>query len=262
MAIVRCERPWKLPVNTMTFGRPVACLASFTAASVASAPELAKKNWSMPAGRDGGQPGRQGLEQVVAVAVDLGVHEPRRLGLDGGDHVRVAMAGGRHRDAGGEVEVLGAVHRRDPRAVTRDHLQVGHREPHRGEVGRHGRMVRGRLPCPGAVGSAVTVVPLVPWSVVAAMVANGVSASGRRAQPVPAPIRRPPVFLMGDSTMLIMWYHPESQAVISEAYQHVPDFESCRRIITPSCRGPVRVRPAQRHHHHAGQRGPSSARPS
>ncbi len=34
----------------MTFGRPVACLASFTAASVASAPELAKKNVSMPSG--------------------------------------------------------------------------------------------------------------------------------------------------------------------------------------------------------------------
>ena len=34
----------------MTFGRPVACLASFTAASVASAPELAKKNESMPSG--------------------------------------------------------------------------------------------------------------------------------------------------------------------------------------------------------------------
>ena len=24
-------RPWKLPENTMTLGRPVACLASFTA---------------------------------------------------------------------------------------------------------------------------------------------------------------------------------------------------------------------------------------
>jgi hypothetical protein len=36
-----CVRPWKLPLNTTVFGRPVACLASFTAASVISAPELA-----------------------------------------------------------------------------------------------------------------------------------------------------------------------------------------------------------------------------
>ena len=52
-----------------------------------------------------------------------------------------------------------------------------------------------------------------------------------------APPRRPPVYLMGDSTMLIMWYHPDSQGVISEAYQHVPDFESCRTIIARPCRG-------------------------
>ncbi len=50
IAIVRWLRPWKLPENTMTFGRPVACLANFTAASVASAPEFAKKNESMPSG--------------------------------------------------------------------------------------------------------------------------------------------------------------------------------------------------------------------
>ena len=62
----------------MMFGRPVTCLASFTAASVASAPELAKKNVSMPAGRDLGEAVGQRLEQVVAVHVDLGVDEPRR----------------------------------------------------------------------------------------------------------------------------------------------------------------------------------------
>ena len=50
MAIVRCVRPWKLPVNTMMFGRPVTCLASFTAPSVASAPELAKKKVSTGSG--------------------------------------------------------------------------------------------------------------------------------------------------------------------------------------------------------------------
>jgi hypothetical protein len=41
IAIARWVRPWKLPEKTMTFGRFVACLASFTAASVISAPELA-----------------------------------------------------------------------------------------------------------------------------------------------------------------------------------------------------------------------------
>ena len=50
MAMARCVRPWKLPWNTMTLGRPVACLASLTAPSVASAPELAKKKVSMPSG--------------------------------------------------------------------------------------------------------------------------------------------------------------------------------------------------------------------
>ena len=48
--MVRCVRPWNEPWNTITFGRPVACLASLTAASVASAPELVKKNVSMPDG--------------------------------------------------------------------------------------------------------------------------------------------------------------------------------------------------------------------
>ena len=48
----------------MTFGRPVACLASFTAASVASAPELAKKNVSMPSGVIAGEALAQLLEQI------------------------------------------------------------------------------------------------------------------------------------------------------------------------------------------------------
>ena len=48
--MARWVRPWKLPWKTITFGRPVACLASFTADSVASAPELAKKNVSIGGG--------------------------------------------------------------------------------------------------------------------------------------------------------------------------------------------------------------------
>lgn len=43
IAIVRWVRPWKLPLNTIVFGRLVACLASLIAASVISAPELAKR---------------------------------------------------------------------------------------------------------------------------------------------------------------------------------------------------------------------------
>ena len=43
-------RPWNEPLNTIVFGRLVTCLASFTAASVISAPELAKKNVSIAPG--------------------------------------------------------------------------------------------------------------------------------------------------------------------------------------------------------------------
>ena len=75
IAIARWVRPWKLPWNTITFWRPVVCLASFTAASVASAPELAKKNVSMPGGRDGGEAVGQLGEPRVPVHVDLGVDE-------------------------------------------------------------------------------------------------------------------------------------------------------------------------------------------
>ena len=50
IAIVMWVRPWNDPANTMTLGRPVACLASLTAASVISAPELAKKNVSIAPG--------------------------------------------------------------------------------------------------------------------------------------------------------------------------------------------------------------------
>ena len=44
----------------MTFGRPVTCLASLIAASVISAPELAKKNVSMRPGRQLGQAAASG----------------------------------------------------------------------------------------------------------------------------------------------------------------------------------------------------------
>src|SRR4030067_482342 len=41
--MVALVRPWNEPWKTMTLGRPVACRASLTAASMASAPELEKK---------------------------------------------------------------------------------------------------------------------------------------------------------------------------------------------------------------------------
>ncbi len=49
--MVRCVRPWKAPWNAMMPGRRVACLASFTAFSTASAPEFANMTWSMSSGR-------------------------------------------------------------------------------------------------------------------------------------------------------------------------------------------------------------------
>ena len=49
-AIVPAVRPWKEPLNTITFCRPVAARAILTAFSRASAPELAKKNESIEAG--------------------------------------------------------------------------------------------------------------------------------------------------------------------------------------------------------------------
>ena len=42
-AIAPWVRPWKPPRNAITSGRPVATLASFTAASTASAPEFERK---------------------------------------------------------------------------------------------------------------------------------------------------------------------------------------------------------------------------
>ena len=127
--MARWVRPWKLPWNTITFGRPVTCLASFTADSVASAPELAKKNVSTGGGSDGGEPARQLRQARVAVDVDLGVDELRGLGLDRRDHVRVAVAGARDRDAAGEVEVLVAVRGGDDAPRAGGHLEVGDPEP-------------------------------------------------------------------------------------------------------------------------------------
>ena len=90
----------------MMFGRPVTCLASLMAASVISAPELAKKNVSMAPGVSSARRGGQRLQQVVGEHVGLGVDEAGGLGGDRLDHVRVAVAGRVDGDPGGEVEVL------------------------------------------------------------------------------------------------------------------------------------------------------------
>ena len=95
--------------------------------------------------RDLGQAVGERLEQVVVVAVHLGVDEPLRLLRDRGRHLRVAVAGRRDRDPGGEVEVLDAVGRGDPAPLARRDLQVGDREPHVGEVRRHASRVRATM---------------------------------------------------------------------------------------------------------------------
>ena len=50
IAIACAVRPWKLPWKTMMLRLLVACRASLTLASTASAPLLAKKNLSMVVG--------------------------------------------------------------------------------------------------------------------------------------------------------------------------------------------------------------------
>ena len=94
-------------------------------------------------GRDLGQPRRQRLQQVVAVAVDLGVHEAPGLRGDGGDDLRVAVAGRHHGDAGGEVQVALAVHGGDPAPLAGGDVEVGDLEPDGSKVGGRGSLARG-----------------------------------------------------------------------------------------------------------------------
>ena len=129
-------RPWNEPWNTMMFGRRVTCLASLTAASVISAPELAKKKVSIAPGAISESSRRQRLGEVVGEDVDLGVDEALRLGADRRRHLRVGVARGVDGDAGREVEVLVAAHGGDPAPPSVRHLQVGDLEPHVRQV-RH-----------------------------------------------------------------------------------------------------------------------------
>ena len=67
----------------------------------------------------------QRFEQVVGVHVLLCVDEPGGLVGDGLHDLGMAVAGGRRCDAGGEVEVLGAVHVDHPASVSADDVEVG-----------------------------------------------------------------------------------------------------------------------------------------
>ena len=93
-------------------------------------------------GRDLGELVGELLEQGMAIHVHLRVDELRRLLLDRGDDLRVAVTGARDRDARREVEVLPSIGGRHPRPPARGDLQIGHLEPDVGQVRCHGRIVR------------------------------------------------------------------------------------------------------------------------
>ena len=179
----------------MTLGRPVTCLASFTADSVASAPELAKKKVSTGGGRDGGQPPGQLGQAGVAVDVDLGVDEPGRLGLDGLHHVRVAVAGARDRDAAREVEVLLAVGGGDDAARAGGHLEVGDPEPHVRHAVSHRRPPLPRYPSQPSDGPPL---PSGPCSTSAASAPNPTPCAP--GSPGAAATRRPTSIASSSST--------------------------------------------------------------
>jgi hypothetical protein len=65
----------------------------------------------------------------AAVAVGLRVHDLRGLIADRGDDARMRVAGADDGDAGGEVEVLGAVGRAYRAARSGDDLEIGRPEP-------------------------------------------------------------------------------------------------------------------------------------
>ena len=86
-------------------GRPVACRASLTAASIASAPELPKNDRAPPSN---GAIGRDFLrEPDLRLVVEIGarhVNEPARLIGNRLDDGRMRMAGRIHGDTGRAVE--------------------------------------------------------------------------------------------------------------------------------------------------------------
>ncbi len=134
MAMVALVRPWKDPWKTITFGRWVACRASFTAPSIASAPELVKKNVSSGLRHDRQQLFHQAQHGLMRHQCRLPVEQPGRLLLDGLDHARVGVPGVGHPDPAGEVQIAaaGGVDQVGALAVI-DHERPG-TIPHGGEV--------------------------------------------------------------------------------------------------------------------------------
>ena len=98
-------RPWKAPWKAMIAGRPVARRASFSAPSMASAPELPKKTVSSGSGSVARHHLGQPRDRLVVAHALHQVEQPVGLGVDRGSDRRVAVAEHGHRDAGGEVEV-------------------------------------------------------------------------------------------------------------------------------------------------------------
>ena len=106
-------RPWKPPCSTTKRPPGRRLRASLSAASLASAPELAEEHLAAQRAlrQPLGQPHhRRGVEEV------RDVQQPRRLLLHRGDDLRMAVAGVADRDPAQEVEVL--VARRRPTART------------------------------------------------------------------------------------------------------------------------------------------------
>ena len=99
-------RPWKPPCSTTISPRGRALRTSLSAASLASAPELAKYT-RPPSERAHSRSASSTIGAVEEQVAD--VHQPRGLLLHRGDDPRVAVAGVVDRDAGEEVEVLVAV---------------------------------------------------------------------------------------------------------------------------------------------------------
>ena len=102
-------RPWKPPWKTTTFGRPVACRLSRSAASIASLPEFAKNIRSRPAGSTSPSRSTSVSSGRCMTVVYCAVDERADLALGRLDHAGVAVPGAGHADARGEVEVPAVV---------------------------------------------------------------------------------------------------------------------------------------------------------
>ena len=110
-------------MNAIARLRPVWRRASFSAASIASAPLLVKKTFFCPARRQRRQPlGQPDLRRVVKVGARH-VDQAARLPADRRHDLGMRVPDVGHRDPGGEVEEAVAVHVLDHRARGPAHHQ-------------------------------------------------------------------------------------------------------------------------------------------